>query len=35
VKRPKQKVLTGGYISRGRWALSYWRYGVHWLIRCS
>jgi len=35
MKRSKQKVLTGGNISRGRLALRYWRYEVHWLIRCS
>ena len=32
VKWSKQKVLTGGCISRGRLALSYWRYEIHWLI---
>jgi len=35
VKRSKQKVLTGGNISRGRLALRYWRYEVHWLFWCS
>ena len=32
VKWSRQKVLTGGNISRGRVALHYWRYEVHWFI---
>ena len=35
MKWSKQKVLTGGNISRGLLALRYWRYEVHWLIRCT
>jgi len=35
VKWSKQKVLTGDNISWGRLALRYWRYEVHWLIRCT
>ena len=29
VKWTKQKILTGGNISRGRLALRYWRYEFH------
>jgi len=35
VKWSKQEVLAGGNISRGRMALRYWLYEVHWLIYCN